>query len=137
MRKTLTAIAAIVSTILPPIYSLADEPEPTVNKGKFSVPVSPTEVGQNWNKRGYSCKPHVAGKGWISRNHKHHSDEIVTVVKGHLALVVGEQRLEVTQGDELLIPANTMHRLENLHDGDLIMPYGLKVHVGTPSNKCT
>jgi TolB-like protein/quercetin dioxygenase-like cupin family protein/thioredoxin-like negative regulator of GroEL len=110
--------------------------EPSVVKGKFSVPVNHSEVAQDWNTQGYSCNLYLADRGWVSRNHKHPSDEIVTVVEGRVALIIGDKRFEAGPGDELLIPSHTRHRLENLHDGDLIIPYGLRVDVGTPSNKC-
>jgi tetratricopeptide (TPR) repeat protein/quercetin dioxygenase-like cupin family protein len=110
--------------------------EPSVVKGKFSVPVNHSEVAQDWNTRSYSCNLYLADRGWVSRNHKHPSDEIVTVVEGRVALIIGDKRFEAGPGDELLIPSHTRHRLENLHDGDLIIPYGLRVDVGTPSNKC-
>ena len=110
--------------------------EPMVTQGVFSVPVSRAEVGQDWNTRGYDCKSRVFGSGWTSSNHEHHSDEVVTAVEGGVALVVGEQRFEAEPGDELFLPSNTMHRLENSHDGRLEMLYGLKHHVGTPPNTC-
>ncbi len=110
--------------------------EPMVTQGVFSVPVSRSEVGQDWNRRGYDCKSRLFLSGWTSSNHEHHSDEVVTAVEGRVALVVGEQRFEVGPGDELFLPSNTMHRLENSHDGRLEMLYGLKHAVGAPPNRC-
>ena len=62
----------------------------------------------------------------LPSNHIHSSDELLTVVEGRVALVVGEQRFEAGPGDELFLPSNTMHRLENLLDGRLESFFGLK-----------
>ena len=110
--------------------------EPKVTRGVFSVPVSRTKVGQDWNTRGYDCSARIFESGWTSSNHVHHSDEFITPIEGRVALVVAGQRFEAEPGDELFLPSNTMHRLENSHDGRLEMLYGLKHAVGTPPNRC-
>jgi len=106
------------------------------NSGVFNVPVSQADVGQDWNTRGYDCSILSVGSGWRSNNHVHRSDQVTTTVEGRVALVVGEQRFEAGPGDELFLPSNTMHRLENSHDGRLEMLYGLKHAVGAPPNRC-
>ncbi len=119
--------------------------EPMVTQGVFSVPVSRAEVAQNWNTRRYDCTARLFLSGWASSNHAHQSDRVTTTVEGRVALVVGEQRFEAGPGDELFLPSNTMHRLENTNTskmvsssdvGRLEMLYGLKHHVGTPPNRC-
>jgi mannose-6-phosphate isomerase-like protein (cupin superfamily) len=110
--------------------------EPMVTQGVFGVPVSRAEVGQDWNSRGYDCTSRLFLSGWASSNHSHRSDEVITPFEGRVALVVGEQRFEAELGDELFLPSNTMHRLENSHDGRLEMLYGLKHAVGAPPNRC-
>jgi mannose-6-phosphate isomerase-like protein (cupin superfamily) len=136
-KLTVTAAATIVAVIFPIGFSPADEAEPVVTQGVFSVPVSRIEVGQDWNTRGYDCTVSAFMSGWTSSNHEHHSDEVATPVEGSMALVVGPQRFEAELGDEIFIPSNTMHRLENSHDGRLEMLYGLKHAVGAPPNRCT
>ncbi len=111
--------------------------EPKVTRGVFSVPVSRTKVGQDWNTRGYDCSARIFESGWTSSNHVHHSDEVITPIEGRVALVVAGQRFEAEPGDELFLPTNTMHRLENSHDGLLKMFYGMKHAVGAPPNKCS
>ncbi len=110
--------------------------EPMVTQGVFSVPVSRAEVAQGWNARGYDCNYRFFADGWASSNHSHRSDEVVTAVEGSVALVVGKQRFEAEPGDELFLPSNTFHRLENSHDGRLEMLYGLKHYVGAPPDRC-
>ncbi len=119
--------------------------EPMVTQGVFSVPVSRAEVGQDWNSRGYDCTSRLFLSGWRSSNHSHRSDEVLTTVDGRVALVVGEQRFEAGPGDELFLPSNTMHRLENTNTskmvsssdtGRLEMLYGLKHAVGAPPSRC-
>ncbi len=117
-----------------------------VTQGVFSVPVSRIEVGQDWNTRGYDCSINSYGSGWRSGNHVNDSDEVLTTVEGRFALIVGEQRFEAGPGDELFLPSNTMHRLENSippskdgfssDAGRLEMLYGLKHAVGAPPNRC-
>ncbi len=147
MRNTLTVIvtAAIVAVIFPIGFAPAEEAKPMVTQVVFSVPVSRAEVGQDWNTRGYDCSILSVGSGWRSSNHVHHSDVVVTTEEGRIALVVGEQRFEAGPGDELFLPSNTMHRLENTNTskmvsssdaGRLEMLYGLKHAVGAPPNRC-
>ncbi len=149
MRNTLTVIvtAAIVAVIFPIGFSPAEEAKPMVTQGVFSVPVSRAEVGQDWNARGYDCSIYPSvGSGWSSSTNEHHSDEVLTTFEGLVSLVVGEQRFEAGPGDELFLPSNTMHRLENTippskdgfssDAGRLEMLYGLKHAVGTPPNRC-
>ncbi len=139
MRNTLTVTvtAAIVAVIFPIGFSPAEEAKPMVTQGVFSVPVSRPDVGQGWNTRGYDCTVSVFLSGWRSSNHVHQSDQVATPVEGRLALVVGEQRFEAGPGDELFLPSNTLHRLENSHDGRLKMLYGLKHAVGAPPDRCS
>ena len=135
-KLAVTVTTAIMAFIFPIGFSPAEEVKPMVTRGVFSVPVSRAEVGQDWYSRGYDCKSRLFWSGWTSSNHEHHSDEVVTAVEGRVALVVGEQRFEAEPGDELFLPSNTMHRLENSHDGRLEMLYGLKHAVGAPPNRC-
>lgn len=136
-KLTFTVTAAIVAVIFPIGFSPAEEAKPMVTRGVFTVPVSRAEVVQDWNARRYDCSARIFGSGWRSSNHVHHSDEVVTPIEGGVALVVGEQRFEAEPGDELFLPSNTLHRLENSHDGRLEMLYGLKHAVGAPPNRCT
>ena len=144
-KLTVTVTAAIVAVIFPIGFSSAEEAKPMVTQGVFSVPVSQADVGQDWNTRGYDCSILSVGSGWRSSNHIHQSDQVATPVEGRLALVVGEQRFEAGPGDELFLPSNTMHRLENSNTskmvsssdpGRLEMLYGLKHAVGAPPNRC-
>ncbi len=145
-KLTVTVTAAIVAVIFPIGFSPAEEAKPMVTQGVFSVPVSRIEVGQDWTTRGYDCTIYPSvGSGWRSSNHGHQSDQVATPVEGRLVLVVGEQRFEAGPGDELFLPSNTLHRLENSNTskmvsssdpGRLEMLWGLKHAVGAPPNKC-
>jgi len=135
-KLTFTVTAAIMAVIFPIGFSPAEEAKPMVTRGVFSVPVSYAEVVQDWYTRRYDCNLRVFKSGWTSSNHVHHSDEVVTPFEGGVALVVGEQRFEAEPGDELFLPSNTLHRLENSHDGRLVMFYGLKHYVGAPPDRC-
>ena len=52
----------------------------------------------------------VAPAGLIVEGHHHHRDEIVQVQSGRIRLVLGEQEIELTAGQRLLIPAGVTHR---------------------------
>ncbi len=135
-KLTFTVTAAIVAVIFPIGFSPAEEANPMVTRGVFSVPVSRAEVVQDWYSRSYDCNLSASKSGWTSSNHVHHSDEVITPIEGRVALVVAGQRFEAGPGDELFLPSNTMHRLENSHDGLLKMFYGMKHAVGAPPNRC-
>ncbi|WP_068115783.1 cupin domain-containing protein [Tropicimonas marinistellae] len=76
--------------------------------------------GEGWNGKleGHAVQTDVsflfnevreAGKG--PPLHKHPYDEVYIVRQGRAQVIVGNERTEVSEGDILVIPANTPHKV--------------------------
>jgi quercetin dioxygenase-like cupin family protein len=48
----------------------------------------------------------------VSKEHAHDFDEYVLVIEGRCTVVVGDDRMELRAGDELVIPKGTQQRME-------------------------
>ncbi len=93
-------------------------------KGKFAVPVEQSVVAGDWEGRGYSCGVFIDPPGREWNDFVHSSNELVTVMEGALEMTIEHQRLIVTPGDEVLIPARALHAVKNIHPGTTRWLYG-------------
>ncbi len=86
-----------------------------INRRKFSNPVDRGAVARDWQQRGFDCRLFVDRPGQEWNDFVHGTDELVTVMEGRLECTVGEQRVQLHEGDELYIPRNTRHSVKNIH----------------------
>src|SRR5258708_28993271 len=49
--------------------------------------------------------------------HYHHHEEVIVQVAGTVTALVGDERVEVAPGDTLIVPAHTLHQIENTGQG--------------------
>ncbi|HEY1011126.1 MAG TPA: cupin domain-containing protein [Herpetosiphonaceae bacterium] len=56
--------------------------------------------------------------GGFNPPHSHPNEEVMFQLAGTVAVHAGEERLELRAGDTLIIPAGTLHRVENRGDGE-------------------
>jgi len=91
---------------------------------RFSPPVDKTVVAADWRQRGYSCDwfSDPPGREW--RDFVHSTNELVTVVQGHLELTVAGSTYRVEPGDEVFIPRGAVHSVKNSHTGTTRWLYG-------------
>ena len=87
-----------------------------LTKHRFLAPIDPAAVRADWAARGYSCQDFVDPPGQQWRDFVHQSNELVTVVEGHLRLTVGDTTVEAAPGDEVFIPKGANHSVVNIHD---------------------
>ncbi len=95
-----------------------------VTKSKFAVPVDKATVGEDWNRRGFSCCWFVDPPGQEWNDFVHHCNELVTVVEGRLEMTVGGQSCVVQPGDEIFIPNGVRHSVKNVYAGTTRWLYG-------------
>ena len=124
--RTTGAAWALLFTAFLITQATAQSSAPSVTDEQFPLPIDRAAVAQDWISRGFDCNPYHADRGWASRMHTHDADEVLTVIEGRIGLAYGDQRLAADPGDEMILPADTLHRLENLHDGKSAFLYGLK-----------
>ncbi len=93
-------------------------------KQRFSPPVDKAVVAAEWQRRGYSCDwfSDPPGREW--RNFVHNTNELVTVMEGHLELTIAGSTYRVEPGDEVFIPRGKVHSAKNTHIGTTRWLYG-------------
>lgn len=87
-----------------------------LSRERFAVPVNPETVAAEWKERGFSCDLFVDPPGRTWAGFIHPINEVVCVVEGRLELTVGETTVIAEPGDEVFIPAGTVHSVRNRHD---------------------
>ncbi len=69
---------------------------------------------------------HTMEKGWVGAKHSHPHEQLVYVVKGHLAFEYPGARFEIKAGDSFLVPGDVAHQAYALEDSevlDVFTPY--------------
>ncbi len=69
---------------------------------------------------------HTMEKGWEGARHSHPHEQLVYVVKGHLAFEHPGGRFEFKTGDSFLVPGDVAHQAFALEDSevlDVFTPY--------------
>jgi quercetin dioxygenase-like cupin family protein len=95
-----------------------------VSRKRFAVPVDLETVAADWKGRGFSCDLFVdpPGRAWVGFTHP--INEVVCVAEGRLELTVGETTVIAQPGDEVFIPAGTVHSVRNRHNSTSRWFYG-------------
>ncbi|WP_299621435.1 cupin domain-containing protein [Pelagibius sp.] len=90
---------------------------PKIRAGRFATPLDGDAVAADWRARGFSCHEFNDPPGQAWNDFVHDSDELVTVVRGRLELIVEAERFVVEAGDEAFIPRGARHSVRNLAPG--------------------
>lgn len=70
-------------------------------------------VNKNWFYRGFSCGIWTDAPGQKWENFVHETDELVMVLEGQVEFEFNDEVMQPSIGEELLIPANTIHSVRN------------------------
>ncbi|MDB5035410.1 MAG: uncharacterized protein JWQ98_2651 [Chlorobi bacterium] len=84
------------------------------------------EIRKRWNERGYKCDVWIDPPGQIWHDFVHDVDELFTVLDGRVELVMAGLTLLPEIGEEIAIPANTIHTVRNVGDGESRWLYGYR-----------
>jgi cupin 2 domain-containing protein len=76
--------------------------------------VNQPEVRKRWTARGFSCDLWVDPPGRVWNDFVHDSDEPVMLVEGEEEFEMNERTYRLQIGEELLIPAGTVHTARNV-----------------------
>lgn len=71
------------------------------------------EVASDWSRRGFSCEMWVAPPDQVWNDYVHKIDELIMPITGQLEVELAGRTHRLRPGDELLIPAGTIHTLRN------------------------
>ena len=71
-------------------------------------------VSINWADRGFSCDEWVDAPGRSWESYVHATDELVMVVEGDVEFEIDGNVIRPAIGEELFIPAGSVHSVRNI-----------------------
>lgn len=83
-------------------------------------------VERDWRARGFSCGLWTDPPGQVWKDYVHDCDELFMVVEGEVELEVGDRSRRPSVGEEVLIPARTLHTVRNVGPGTARWLYGYR-----------
>lgn len=104
-----------------------DDGARNVSRGDISRDgISREEVERDWRERGFSCGLWVDPPGQIWRDFVHDVDELFMVVEGEVELDLAGLNQKPAIGEEILIPAHTIHTVRNVGESSSRWLYGYR-----------
>lgn len=111
----------------PPVA--AESPKPPVNmmielsleKGKYSAVESSSALKRQLEQCGLSVFSWQDSSGAYYSPHQHSHDEFIVVYEGRIVFLISGVRFEMEAGDQLNLPANTIH--EAINEGEETVRY--------------
>ena len=85
-----------------------------------------TEIAADWAARGFSCDVWTDPPGRRWEDFRHAEDELVVVLDGEVEFEVGGRVHRPQVGEELLIPAGTIHSARNVGTSAARWLYGYR-----------
>ncbi len=78
-----------------------------------STSINPQSIASAWNRRGFSCElwEDVPGHEWSDCIHE--TDELFLVLEGEIEVEMNGEIIHPEIGEELVIPAETVHIVRN------------------------
>ena len=83
-------------------------------------------IRKNWESRGYSFGVFKDLPGQVWADFVHRTDELVVLAEGEIEIVIEGKSKQPPIGEEVFIPANTMHTVRNVGKTDNAWYYGYK-----------
>src|SRR6516165_9225583 len=91
----------------------SDEPESS--RGALGMRIiDRQQVAADWARRGFSCDLWTDPPGRRWEDFTHATDELVLVLEGEMEFEIAGQHCHPAIGEELLIPAGTIHSARNI-----------------------
>ena len=85
------------------------------------------QVAQQWADRGFSCELWVDPPEQVWEDYLHAEDELIMPITGQLAVEFKGQVHKLQPGNELLIPAQTLHSVRNIGNCTSCWLYGYRI----------
>lgn len=95
-----------------PVVKVSEKDVPADRRrgGEVRVLLSPRTVGST---SGFGGTLHLAPQEHVCEHTHPYSEEFVYVVSGTVLMRVGDQEVELTEGDALVVPIGERHRIRN------------------------
>ncbi len=90
------------------------------------------KVEKEWKERGFSCGLWIDPPGQLWENFRHETDELFMVVEGDVEIEMNGKVQRPKIGEEILIPANTVHTVRNAGRKTSRWLYGYKKKSAKP-----
>ena len=81
-------------------------------------------IKQQWQKRGFTFGIWQDPPGQIWKDYVHNQDELFMLVEGNVELTLNNQKIIPKIGEEILIPAGTVHTVKNNGNTQTTWYYG-------------
>ncbi len=86
----------------------------------------PEQIKVNWESRGYSFGVFKDPPGQVWANFVHSTDELVLLAEGELEIEIEGRSQHPHIGEEVFIPANSLHTVRNIGKTKNVWYYGYK-----------
>ena len=84
------------------------------------------QIKQNWNSRGYSFGVFRDPPGQVWADFVHRTDELVVLAEGEIEVEIEGESQRPQIGEEVSIPANTVHTVRNIGQTNNVWYYGYR-----------
>jgi mannose-6-phosphate isomerase-like protein (cupin superfamily) len=85
----------------------------------FTCPVDEILVASKWHERGFDCERKLDQPGTELIDYLHDVDELHVVIQGEMEITFGNTTLHPNPGEEVFVPAGTLHTVRNIGESDL------------------
>jgi quercetin dioxygenase-like cupin family protein len=90
------------------------------------APVDLDEIEAAWSARGFSCGIWVDPPGQRWEEFRHDTDELVLVLEGDVEFEIDGEVFRPVAGEEILIPAGSVHSARNIGSTTARWLYGYR-----------
>lgn len=94
--------------------------------GLLMEPINQDDVSRDWAARGFSCALWVDPPGQRWEDFVHPTDELVLVLEGELEFEIDGEVSHPGTGEEVFIPAGTVHSVRNIGGSTARWLYGYR-----------
>ena len=88
--------------------------------------MNPEQIRENWESRGYNFGVFKDPPGQVWVDFVHSTDELVVLAEGEIEIEIEGKSQQPQIGDEVFIPANTIHTVRNIGNTNNVWYYGYK-----------
>ena len=84
------------------------------------------KIRENWESRGYSFGVFKASPGQVWANFVHRTDELIVLAGGNIEIEIEGKSQKPQIGEEIFIPANSIHTVRNIGKTNNVWYFGYK-----------
>ena len=89
-------------------------------------PIDIDRVQKDWRSRGFGFAVWADPPDQVWKNYQHETDELVMLTEGAVEIEILGKVIRLSVGEEVLIPAKTLHTVRNAGEGMATWLYGYR-----------